>query len=104
VAVLGEFGPGSGQQCRELHRRYAARGISAAACHPGNVASGFASDTTSNWRFVYRTPLRHVALISPERGARELLWLANGIPGTTWAPGLFYAKNKPTTAQPASRG
>ncbi len=85
---------------RELHRRYGHRGISAAAFHPGNVASNFASDTTSNWRFVYGTPLRHVALISPDKGTRTLFWLVNGTPDTTWTPGLFYAKNKPATPNP----
>jgi NAD(P)-dependent dehydrogenase (short-subunit alcohol dehydrogenase family) len=85
---------------RELHRRYGQRGIHAVAFHPGNVASNFASDTTSNWRFVYSTPLRHVALISPEKGARMLLWLANGTPGTTWTPGLFYVKHKPRIPSP----
>ena len=67
---------------RELHRRYAGRGIRAVAFHPGNVASNFASGTTSNWRLVYDTPLRHVALTSPDKAARTLLWLANGTPGT----------------------
>jgi NAD(P)-dependent dehydrogenase (short-subunit alcohol dehydrogenase family) len=85
---------------RELHRRYGGRGISAVAFHPGNVASNFASGTTSNWRFIYGTPLRHVALTSPEKGARTLLWLANGTPGTTWTPGQFYARNKPATPAP----
>jgi NAD(P)-dependent dehydrogenase (short-subunit alcohol dehydrogenase family) len=85
---------------RELHRRYAGRGIRAVAFHPGNVASNFASGTTSNWRLVYGTPLRHVALTSPDKAARTLLWLANGTPGTTWAPGLFYARNKPATPNP----
>jgi NAD(P)-dependent dehydrogenase (short-subunit alcohol dehydrogenase family) len=33
---------------RELHRRYAGRGIHAVAFHPGNVASNFASGTTSS--------------------------------------------------------
>ena len=85
---------------RELHRRYADRGIRAVAFHPGNVASGFASDTTSNWRFIYNTPLRHVALISPQKGTRTLLWLVNGTPGTTWTAGLFYVKTKATTPSP----
>jgi NAD(P)-dependent dehydrogenase (short-subunit alcohol dehydrogenase family) len=85
---------------RELHRRYADRGIHAVAFHPGNVASNFASDTTSNWRFVFNTPLRHVALISPDKGTRTLLWLVNGTPGTTWTPGLFYAKNKAKIPNP----
>jgi hypothetical protein len=64
------------------------------------ATSNFASGTTSNWRFIYSTPLRHVALISPEKGTRTLLWLVNGTPGTTWTPGLFYAKNKPKTPNP----
>jgi NAD(P)-dependent dehydrogenase (short-subunit alcohol dehydrogenase family) len=85
---------------RELDRRYGNLGIRAAAFHPGNVASNFASDTTSNWRFIYGTPLRHVVLTSPEKGTRALLWLVNGTPGTTWAPGLFYAGNKPKTPNP----
>jgi NAD(P)-dependent dehydrogenase (short-subunit alcohol dehydrogenase family) len=85
---------------RELHRRYGERGIHAVSYHPGNVASNFASDTTSNWRFVYSTPLRHVALISPEKGTRTLLRLVNGTPGTTWTPGLFYVKDKPKIPGP----
>jgi NAD(P)-dependent dehydrogenase (short-subunit alcohol dehydrogenase family) len=85
---------------RELHRRYGNRGIHAVAFHPGNVASSFASDTTSNWRFIYNTPLRHVVLISPKKGTRTLLWLVNGTPGTAWTPGLFYAKNKTKTPNP----
>jgi NAD(P)-dependent dehydrogenase (short-subunit alcohol dehydrogenase family) len=82
---------------RELHRRYGDRGIHAVAFHPGNVASNFAADTTSNWRFIYNTPLRHVVLTSPQKGTRTLLWLVNGTPGSTWTPGLFYAKAKPKT-------
>ena len=85
---------------RELQRRYGDRGISTVAFHPGNVASNFASDTTSNWRFVYGTPLRHIALISPEKGTRTLLWLVNGTPGTTWTPGLFYIGNKTKIPNP----
>jgi NAD(P)-dependent dehydrogenase (short-subunit alcohol dehydrogenase family) len=85
---------------RELDRRYAGRGIRAVAYHPGNIASNFASDTTSNWRFIYNSPLRHVALTSPEKGTRTLLWLVNGTPGTTWTPGLFYVKRKPSIPSP----
>jgi hypothetical protein len=35
-------------------------------------------------------------LISPAKGTRTLLWLVNGTPGTTWTPGLFYAKTSKT--------
>jgi NAD(P)-dependent dehydrogenase (short-subunit alcohol dehydrogenase family) len=77
---------------RELHRRYAGRGLSAAAFHPGNVATNFASDTTANWRYIYTTPLRHLMLISPERGARTLLWLLAGRAGAEWQSGAYYVK------------
>jgi NAD(P)-dependent dehydrogenase (short-subunit alcohol dehydrogenase family) len=85
---------------RELDRRYGADGINAVAFHPGNVASNFASGTTSSWRYIYGTPLRHVMLISPRRGARPLLRLASGTPGRDWQPGQFYVKDKIAQAGP----
>ncbi len=83
---------------RELHRRYHGQGISAAAFHPGNVASNFASDTTSWFRFIYHTPVRRIALITPDKGAEALIWLAEGTPGTTWQSGGYYEKNKPAAS------
>jgi len=80
---------------RELHRRYHAQGLSAAAFHPGNVATNFASDTTSLLRFVYRTPLKRLLLITPEKSGATLTWLAEGTPGTTWQSGDYYEKNRP---------
>jgi NAD(P)-dependent dehydrogenase (short-subunit alcohol dehydrogenase family) len=85
---------------RELHRRSGAEGIAAVAFHPGNVATNFAAGTTSSWRFVYGTPLRHVLLISPRRGARPLLRLAQGVPGADWQPGEFYVKDKAASSGP----
>ncbi len=81
---------------RELHHRFHEVGISTAAFHPGNVATGFASDTTSALRFVYHTPLRRLVLISPERGAVDLVWLATTEPGTDWVSGGYYAKRRLT--------
>jgi NAD(P)-dependent dehydrogenase (short-subunit alcohol dehydrogenase family) len=77
-----------------LHKRFYARGVSAVAFHPGNVATNFASDTTSFFRFVYHTPLRRLLLISPERGARPLVELANGKPGQDWQSGAYYDRHK----------
>jgi NAD(P)-dependent dehydrogenase (short-subunit alcohol dehydrogenase family) len=85
---------------RELNRRHGADGINAVAFHPGNVATSFASDTTGSWRYIYGTPLRHLLLISPRRGARRLLRLAEGTPGRDWQPGQFYAGNKIASAGP----
>jgi NAD(P)-dependent dehydrogenase (short-subunit alcohol dehydrogenase family) len=81
---------------RELHHRFHGDGISTAAFHPGNVATGFASDTTSALRFVYHTPLKRLLLISPERGADDLVWLATATPGTDWVSGAYYAKKRLT--------
>lgn len=86
---------------KELDRRYRGRGISAAAFHPGNVRTNFASDTTSVMRFVYHSPLgRLTGLISPEKGAEPLVWLAEGTPGRDWASGEYYEKKKPAKTNP----
>lgn len=82
---------------KELHRRYHARGISAAAFYPGNVATSFGSETTSRlMRFLTTNPLsRALLLTTPDKGAEHLVRLATGIPGTDWSPGEFYAKGVP---------
>jgi NAD(P)-dependent dehydrogenase (short-subunit alcohol dehydrogenase family) len=80
---------------KELHRRYHEQGVSAAAFHPGLVATNFASDTTSWWRYTYHLPpLRRLTTITVERGAMPLIWLAEGVPGTTWESGAYYDRNK----------
>ena len=82
---------------RELQRRFHDQGISAAAFHPGVVATSFASDTTHLMHHMYHSPLKHLFTISPARGAEPLVWLAEGTPGSTWQPGGYYAKNKLAT-------
>lgn len=78
---------------RELQHRYGHQGINAVAFNPGNVATNFASDTTSYFRFVYHTPLKWLFLTSPRRAAGSVTFLAEGIPGQTWLPGEFYSGN-----------
>ncbi|MGV8977759.1 MAG: SDR family NAD(P)-dependent oxidoreductase [Cellulomonas sp.] len=78
---------------KELHMRYGARGITAASFHPGVVATNFAAESTSPMRFVYNTVLRR-ALLSPEKGADTLVWLATATPGTDWVSGEYYVKRK----------
>jgi NAD(P)-dependent dehydrogenase (short-subunit alcohol dehydrogenase family) len=80
---------------RELDRRYRDQGLAAVAFHPGNVASNFASATTSWFRYIYRTPVGRLILISPDQGAAQLTWLAAGTPGVTWEPGGYYENKKP---------
>jgi NAD(P)-dependent dehydrogenase (short-subunit alcohol dehydrogenase family) len=79
----------------ELHRRYHDHGIWAAAFHPGRVATNFASDTTSWLRFIYRTFLARPFLVSAQQGGQALTWLAEGTPGHTWQPGLYYENYEP---------
>ncbi len=87
---------------KELDRRYRPQGISAVAFHPGNVATSFGSGSTSAiMRFVY--PLMRFTLITPEKGADQLVWLSVGQPGRDWQTGEYYEKRKvaPTNAQAA---
>ncbi|MBI3214280.1 MAG: SDR family NAD(P)-dependent oxidoreductase [Mycobacterium sp.] len=80
---------------RELHRRYHSAGISTAAFHPGPVASNFGADAGNGMlNLVYRTPLRKLALITPEKGADQLVWLATTPAGAEWTSGEYYAKRK----------
>lgn len=75
---------------RGLHERYAAEGISAVAFHPGMVGTNFAADTTSWFRFIYRTPLRHLILISAAQGGSTLEHFVDGTPGRDWEAGQYY--------------
>lgn len=85
---------------KELHRRHHVEGLSAVAFHPGIVATNFASDTTSYFRWIYSTPLARLLLTTPEEGGRALTWLVDGTPGTTWRSGAYYERNKVATTNP----
>ena len=81
---------------KELHRRYHARGIAAVAFHPGNVATSFGSATESRlMKFIVTNPLTRSLLITPEKGADQLVWLAETAPGAGWEPGGYYVNRKP---------
>ena len=45
-------------------------------------------------RLVYTWPLSRF-MLTPEKGADTLVWLATAEPGTDWTPGEFYVKRKP---------
>lgn len=80
---------------KELHRRHGDRGISPVAFHPGAIASSFASGSNGLWHWMYTNPLASRLLTSTEVGGSRLTWLALGKPGVDWAPGEYYANNKP---------
>jgi NAD(P)-dependent dehydrogenase (short-subunit alcohol dehydrogenase family) len=89
---------------RELDRRYGDQGIAAAAFHPGVVGTNFASGTTHPMRFLYHTPvIKDLFTISPEKGARGLVWLAENEPRTTWPTGEYFEHNKVARSNPQAR-
>lgn len=87
---------------RELNRRYGSQGLSAAAFHPGIVATSFAKNIRSPMRLAYHTALsRLLGMKSPEEGAATLVWLAEGLPGKDWQPGGYFVDSR--TANPSKR-
>jgi NAD(P)-dependent dehydrogenase (short-subunit alcohol dehydrogenase family) len=73
----------------ELNRRF--RGVAGVSFHPGVVASGFAREGAPFTRLLYKPPLSRLFMISPEKGADTLVWLATT---RDWTPGAFYVKRK----------
>ncbi|MEV6986040.1 SDR family NAD(P)-dependent oxidoreductase [Sphaerisporangium sp. NPDC051017] len=80
---------------KELHRRYHSEGISTAAFHPGTVATSFATESDSFLKYITGTRLGRAFLITPDKGADQLVWLAQGRPGVDWISGTYYEKRKP---------
>jgi NAD(P)-dependent dehydrogenase (short-subunit alcohol dehydrogenase family) len=80
---------------KELHRRYHDQGISSAAFHPGVVATGFAAESHSWMRHMYTNPIGRLFMTSPEKGADQMVWLAEGRPGEDWESGTYYEKRRP---------
>ncbi|RMI09473.1 SDR family NAD(P)-dependent oxidoreductase [Cellulomonas triticagri] len=78
----------------ELHRRFHGAGLSAAAFHPGIVATGFAASSPSVMRGFY-TGLARWLMTSPERGARTLVRLATTTPGVNWRSGDYLERGRP---------
>ena len=76
-----------------LHQRYALDGVSAAAFHPGFVATSFASDHRWMGAF-YRSRLAQRVAFTPDQGADTLVWLAEGTPPRDWAPGAYVVQRE----------
>ncbi|WP_248704787.1 SDR family NAD(P)-dependent oxidoreductase [Curtobacterium sp. MWU13-2055] len=79
---------------KELDRRYRHQGVTSTAFHPGTISTGFSNDKTSPMYLVYHTPLRHVFLTTPEKGADTLVYLADNTPGRDYPTGEYYVKRK----------
>jgi NAD(P)-dependent dehydrogenase (short-subunit alcohol dehydrogenase family) len=82
----------------DINRRFT--GVRGVSFHPGVVATGFAREGAILTRILYDTPLRHLFMIPPEKGADTLVWLATPKPQTDWTPGAFYIKRKPAKTAP----
>lgn len=79
---------------RELQRRYGGQGLSSAAFHPGVVASNFGATSDVFWGRLYGTRLAKAVFTSPQRGADQLVWLAEGTPGVDWTPGEYWVRRR----------
>ena len=75
---------------KSLHTKFHGEGLTSVAFHPGTVQTNFASDSSTIMRIVYRTPLKHLLLISSDKGGRTLTWFAEGTPDETWISGRYY--------------
>ena len=75
---------------KSLHTRFHDEGLTSVAFHPGTVQTNFASDSSTVMRLVYRTPLKHLLLISSEKGGSTLRWFVEGTPDETWISGEYY--------------
>ncbi|MFI6041696.1 SDR family NAD(P)-dependent oxidoreductase [Nocardia sp. NPDC051321] len=81
---------------RELHARYHAQGIAAAAFHPGNVATSFGAHSASPvHKFLTTNRVTRAMLSTPDKGADQLVWLAEGQPGVDWQSGNYYEARRP---------
>ncbi|MFJ5265624.1 SDR family NAD(P)-dependent oxidoreductase [Streptomyces sp. NPDC088387] len=88
----------------ELHRRWHDFGVSSAAFHPGMVASSFATQSSSIMRPFFRNPISRAFMGSPEAGAQQLIWLAEGEPGKDWESGRYYEKRHVASKMPKQTG
>jgi NAD(P)-dependent dehydrogenase (short-subunit alcohol dehydrogenase family) len=88
----------------ELHRRYHARGISAATFHPGYVNSNFgdASGARSLLFMKHHLPITARFTSTSDEGADQLVWLASSTPGVDWTPGQYYSRGKIAKANRAA--
>lgn len=75
---------------KSLHTKFHDEGLTSVAFHPGTVQTNFASDSNTLMRFVYRTPLKRLLLITSEKGGSTLSWFVEGTPDETWISGEYY--------------
>ncbi len=83
----------------ELARRLAGTGVTANALHPGWVATGFARN--NGWRGNLFQLAAHYFAISPEKGARTVIYLATA-PEVQHVTGQYFVRERAVPSSPAS--
>jgi NAD(P)-dependent dehydrogenase (short-subunit alcohol dehydrogenase family) len=86
---------------RELARRIAGSGVTANALHPGFVATRFGDDSGGVIRAVLKVA-KPIGAISPEEGAKTILYLASS-PEVEGVSGEYFYERKPTTPTAEAR-
>lgn len=76
---------------RTLHRRYGTSGLTTACFHPGVVGSNFATDGHGVVSWWYQSRIGKRIMVTPEQGADNLVYLAEGQLGKDWISGGYYA-------------
>jgi retinol dehydrogenase 14 len=83
----------------ELARRLEGTGVTANCVHPGAVGTNFGSNTGLFFRNLVQ--VGRPFLLSPERGAQTLIWLASS-PEVEGVTGKYFERKKEIRSQPAS--
>lgn len=83
---------------KEAARRFAGKGVTSNALHPGAVASNFGA--SGSWLFKYGTKLARPFLLTSEEGARTSVYLASS-PEVEGVTGEYFQKCK--VKQPSAK-
>jgi NAD(P)-dependent dehydrogenase (short-subunit alcohol dehydrogenase family) len=86
---------------RELARRLSGTGVTANCLHPGFVATGFGDNNDGLMGFAFGI-LKKVGAITPEDGAKTILYLASS-PDVAGQSGGYYTKRAPATPTAAAQ-
>jgi NAD(P)-dependent dehydrogenase (short-subunit alcohol dehydrogenase family) len=85
---------------RELARRLAGRNVAVNCFHPGGVGTGFGSNTKGFWKTLFG--LAKPLMLTPEKGADTLVWLASA-PEAEQFSGGYFVRRKLTEPSAAGR-
>ena len=79
---------------REFNKKYAGKGVSAVAFHPGVVKTSFGTEGSKLVKAFYGSWIASAVFLTPAQGADTLVWLARHEANEDWIPGEYYVKRK----------